>query len=123
MAKFMSGELKGPSRDERNWAIIAHLSALSAVFTGIGMIVGPLVVWLIKRDDGAYIADQAREALNFNITMFIAYVVAALLVVVAVGLLLLPVLAIAHLVLIIIAMVQAGEGREFRYPFALRLIN
>ncbi len=119
----MNVDAGGPSREERNWAIIAHLSALSAIFTGIGMIVGPLVVWLLKRDDGAYIADQAREALNFNITMFIAYIVAALLVIVAIGIVLLPLLAIAHLVMIIIAMVQAGEGRDFRYPFALRLIN
>ncbi|HEY6943099.1 DUF4870 domain-containing protein [Dokdonella sp.] len=118
-----------PSNDDRTWALIGHLSAFSAFITGIGCVVGPLVVWLVKRDTLPFAADQAKEALNFNITALIA---AAALWVVTIGtffigaLLTVPIgllLFVAWFVLTIVAAVKANEGVAYRYPFALRLVK
>ncbi len=119
-----------PSSDERTWALIGHLSSFSAFVTGgIGGVVGPLVVWLIKRDTMSFAADQAKEALNFNITLAIAGCALVLLCIVTFGLGILIawpigiVLAIAWFVLTIIAAIKANEGVAYRYPFTLRLVK
>lgn len=118
------------SNDERTWALLGHLAAFSAFFSaGAGSIVGPLVVWLIKRDTLPFAADQAKEALNFNITVVLA---ALGLWVVTIGTLFLGVvltvplglaLFVAWFVLTILAAIRAQEGVAFRYPFTLRLIK
>jgi uncharacterized Tic20 family protein len=117
------------SSEERTWALIGHLSAFSAFITGIGGIVGPLIVWLIKRDTMPFAADQAKEALNFNISLAIAFAALVLFSIVTLGIGLLiawPVgalLCIAWLVLTIVAAVKANEGVAYRYPFILRLVK
>lgn len=117
-----------PSHEERQWALFAHLAALlgglvTGPFLGLGCILGPLIIWLVKKDSMPFVADQAKEALNFNITVAIAALICGALMWVLIGFLLLPVLGIAWLVLIIIAAIKANEGERYRYPFALRLIN
>ena len=117
------------SSEERTWAMIGHLSAFTAFITGIGCIVGPLVVWLIKRDTLSFAADQAKEALNFNITMAIAFCALVVFTIITFGigvLLAWPVgaiLFVGWIVLTIIAAIKANEGVAYRYPFALRLIK
>ena len=117
------------SSEERTWALIGHLSAFSAFITGIGCIVGPLIVWLVKRDTMPFAADQAKEALNFNITLAIAFCALVLFSIVTFGLGLLiawpigAVLCVAWFVLTIIAAIKANEGVRYRYPFTLRLIK
>lgn len=114
--------------DERTWALIGHLSAFSAFVTGIGCVLGPLVVWLIKRDTLPFAADQAKEALNFNITVLIAAACLWILAIVTLGLglvLAIPlglVLFVAWFVLTLIAAINANNGVRYRYPFTLRLI-
>ncbi len=83
-----------------------HLSALSAFVTGIGYIIGPLVVWLIKKDDYPLVDDQGKEAINFAISMTIYYAVAAVLVLAIVGAILLVALGIFHFIEVIIASVR-----------------
>ena len=118
------GDLLGPDKDERTWAMIAHLSAFATfVLPSFGQIVGPLVVWLVKRDSSAFVADQAKEALNFQITATLAFVAAGILVFVLVGIPLLIVLGLAWLVLTVVAGVRANEGVRYRYPFTLRLVK
>jgi hypothetical protein len=112
-----------PSKEERNWATLAHVSALLAFFTVIGGIIGPLVIWLLRKEDMSFASDQAKEALNFQITVFLAGVVSAILCLVLIGFVLLAILCLADLVLIIIAAVKSSEGVAYRYPFNLRLIN
>jgi uncharacterized Tic20 family protein len=119
-----------PSVEEKQWALFAHLSALTALFTGIGAIVGPLVIWLIKRDTMPFVADQAKEALNFNITVAIAVLVLSalggLLLVVLIGFvffLLAWLVGLAWLVLTIIATIKASNGESYRYPLTLRLVK
>ena len=103
--------------------MFAHLSALSGVVIPFGNIIGPLVIWQIKKDTLPFAADQGKEALNFNITMLIAAFIGFLLTFVLIGLVLLPLIGIAWLVFTILAGIKANEGVAYRYPFALRLIK
>ncbi|HWK75296.1 MAG TPA: DUF4870 domain-containing protein [Povalibacter sp.] len=113
-----------PSAEERNWAVICHLSALAGlVVWGIGIILGPLIVWLVKKDTLPFVSDQGKEALNFQITVFLAGVVCTALVFLLIGVPMLAALAVFDLVFIIIAAVKASEGVQYRYPIALRLIK
>jgi hypothetical protein len=112
-----------PSAEERQWAMFAHLSALVGVIIPLGSIIGPLVIWLIKKDTMPFVNDQGKEALNFNITVGIAAVVCWILCFILIGFLLLAVLAIGWLVFVIIATIKANEGTTYRYPFTLRLVS
>jgi uncharacterized Tic20 family protein len=112
-----------PSAEERQWAMFAHLSALVGVIIPLGSIIGPLVVWLIKKDTMPFVNDQGKEALNFNITVAIAAIVGWILCFILIGFLVLAVLAIGWLVFVIIATIKANEGTTYRYPFTLRLVN
>jgi uncharacterized protein len=116
-----SGEL---SSDEKNMAMIGHLSALVG-FTGIPFanIIAPLIVWQLKKDTMPFAAAQAKEALNFNITVAIAGIVAGLLMFVLIGFVLFPILVIAWLVFTVIAGIAASKGENYRYPFTLRLVS
>ncbi len=111
------------SKEQRNWAMLAHLSGLLAFATIIGGLVGPFVLWLLRKDDMNFAADQAKEALNFQITVFLAGLISAILCLLLIGFLMLTLLAIADVVLIVIATVKASEGVAYRYPFCLRLIT
>lgn len=122
-----SGE---PSAEERQWGLFGHLSSLSGLFTGgVGNIVGPLIIWLVKKDTMAFASDQAKEALNFNITLLIISVVLVLATVFTLGIAIfitLPlgvIIGIAWLVLTIMAAMKANNGEAYRYPFTLRLIK
>ena len=113
-----------PDADQRQWAMIAHLSALLGLVTaGWACFLGPLVIWQLKKDTMPFVADQAKEALNFNITVMIAAAICWVLMFLLIGFLLLPVLAVVWIVFTIIAAVKANEGTTYRYPFALRLIK
>jgi uncharacterized Tic20 family protein len=107
----------GPTRDECNLAMLAHLLG---IFSGF---VGPLVIWLLKKDESGFVADQAREALNFQITMALALVVCIMLKVILIGILLVPVVFVVNFILCIVAAVAASKGKRYRYPFALRLVR
>lgn len=112
-----------PSADEKTWGMFAHLAALAGFIIPFGNIIGPLVVWLIKKDEMPFVDDQGKEALNFQITVLIAVLICIVLMLVLIGFLLLPIVGIAALVMIIIAAIKANEGTAYRYPFALRLIK
>ena len=113
-----------PSAEQRQWAMFGHLSALLGLVTaGWLCFLGPLVIWLVKKDTMPFAADQAKEALNFNITVMIAAAISWILMFVLIGILLLGVLAVAWLVFTIIAAIKANEGVAYRYPFTLRLIK
>ncbi len=107
------------SSEDRTLALLTHLSGII-----LGFIV-PLVLWLVNKDkaDKAFLNDQAKEALNFQITVAIAWVIAVVLSAIAIGFLLYPVIWIINLIFCIIAGMKANEGVAYRYPFALRLIK
>jgi uncharacterized protein len=108
--------------EARTWGMLCHLSALVQI-VGIPSIVGPLVVWLIKKNEMPFVDDQGKEALNFHITVWIAALVLAPTICIGIGIVLLPALGIAALVLAIIAAVRANNGERYRYPWTLRLIK
>ena len=111
-----------PSKESCQMAMFAHLSALVGFLIPFGNLIAPLIIWQMKKDD-PFVDAQGKEAVNFQITVSIAGIVAAILTVVLIGLLLLPVIAIGSLVLVIIAGLKANEGEDYQYPFALRLIK
>lgn len=108
---------------EKTWALIAHLSALAGFIVPFGHIIGPLVVWLIKKDESAFVDDQGKEAINFQISMTLYAVVAAILILVIIGIFLLIGIGILDIVLVIIAAVKANAGEKFRYPLTIRFIR
>ncbi len=112
----------------RDWAMAAHLSALVGLLgNGIGFVLGPLVVWLWKRDDYEFVREQGLEALNFQITMIISVFAAFLLIIsliaAVVGIVLMILTGIFAVVYPIIAATNAKRGVHYRYPFSLRLIK
>ena len=117
------------SAEQRQMALFSHLSSLSGLIIPLGNILGPLILWLVKKDTMPFVEDQAKEALNFNITLGIIGVVLTIITVVTFGIgavLTVPLgilLGIAWLVLTIIAGLKANEGQYYRYPFAFRLIK
>ncbi|ROU07074.1 DUF4870 domain-containing protein [Lysobacter enzymogenes] len=111
------------SQDEKTWGMLAHLSTLVGLIIPLGTILGPLVVWLIKKDTMPFVADQGKEALNFNITVLIAMIVGGILTLVLIGLLVMAVVGIAWLVLTVMAALAANKGEAYRYPFTLRLVK
>lgn len=114
--------------DSRNLGVIAHLSAFAAL-AGVPSFIGPLVVWLLHRDRDAFVADHAREALNFNLSLLLYAGAAVALSIVTIGLGLLVVIptaivaAVAWLVLTVLAAVRAADGDTYRYPLTLRLVH
>jgi uncharacterized Tic20 family protein len=110
-------------REVRRWATICHLSALVGLLgNGIGFLLAPLIVWLIKRNDHPFLDEQGKEAVNFQITMLLAAVVSGLLMLVVIGFFLLPVVLVLMIVFPIIAGLRASEGTHYRYPLTLRFL-
>lgn len=115
---------KMDQKQEKTWGMLCHLSALGVfVFPAFGNIIGPLIVWLIKKDESPFVDDQGKESLNFQISLTIYCLVSSILILVAIGIILLIALGIAFLTLVIIASIKANEGEEFRYPLTIRLIT
>ena len=121
----------GPSAEERQWAMFAHLSSLvgGIVTTGWGCFIGPLVIWMVKKDTMPFVDDQAKEALNFNISVGIIFLALLLMSIMTLGIgliLAIPVwiiVGIGWLVFTIIAAIKANEGVAYRYPLTMRLIK
>ena len=128
-------QTNGLSSEERQWAMFAHLSALvGGILTSgwagsIGTFIGPLIIWLAKKDSMPFVDDQGKEALNFNITVALIFLALAVLSLVTLGIgliIAIPgwiIVGIAWLVFTIIAAIKANEGVAYRYPLTLRLIK
>src|SRR5881398_3295013 len=112
------------SSDVRTWCVLCHASALLGLFFHfLGHILGPLIVWLLKRGDSPEIDAYGKESINFQISMLIYDAVAAILCIVLIGIPILIGLWILNTVLVIIASIQASEGKFYRYPITIRLIK
>lgn len=106
-----------PGKDAKNLAMLAHILGFFTSF------IGPLVIWLMKKEEDRYIEQQSREALNFQITIAIAGVIGFFTSFICIGFIILPVVGIADIVLCIMAAVAASDGKDYRYPFTLRLVK
>lgn len=109
------GQYYQPTPDDRTWAMLAHISPL----VGLGFI-GPLVVWLIYKDKSPFVADQAKEALNFSLAVLVAVLV---LCATCIGVLVAPVVSIGAIVYGIIAAMESNKGVWYRYPYTIRMIS
>lgn len=110
-----------PTADARNKAVLSHLSAF-VMLIGIPSLVGPLAAYLVWKDD-PYVVEQAKEALNFNISIAIYSIVAAFSLFLLVGFVLLPAVLIGWLVLTIVAAMNASNGVNYRYPLTIRFVS
>jgi uncharacterized Tic20 family protein len=123
-----AGWSQQPGQDARTWAMLAHLSALIALIVGF-VFVGPLVVYLVKKDD-PFVRRHAAEALNFNLSVTLYAIVGGfvmvILIIFLVGLLLIPLAiaaGVAWFVLVIVAGVKANNGEDYRYPLTIRFVS
>ena len=108
-----------PSQEERTMALLAHLLAIPIGF------LGPLIIWLVKKDESRFVDDQGKEALNFQITVMLTMVAVSVLAVITCGIgaiLAFPVIVV-DFVFTIMAAVRANEGRCYRYPLCIRMIQ
>ena len=111
-------------KDSRLYGMLCHLLALTMLIgIPLGNILGPLVIWLIKKDMYPFVDDQGKESLNFQISMTIYAIVSGILMFVLIGFLLLPAVIIIDIVLVIIALIQANQGVAYRYPLTIRFFK
>jgi uncharacterized Tic20 family protein len=117
------GEGQGMTQQEKTFGMLCHLLAAAGFVFPFGNILGPLVMWLVKKDEFPFVNSQGKESLNFQISVTIYAICASVLIVVGIGVILLSVLAVFSLVMIIIATIQANNGVGYSYPLCIRLIK
>ncbi len=110
-------EVQAVSKDSSNLAMLCHLLA---ILTGF---VGPLIIWLIKKDSDKFVDDQGKESLNFQLTVVIAFIVCGLLMAVVIGVFLMPVVGVLNLIFCIMGAVSASSGKAYKYPICIRLLK
>ena len=116
--------LTAPATNVRTWCALCHASALLGVFLHFpGHLLAPLIVWLMKRDESPEIDAQGKEAVNFQISMLIYNIVAAVFCLVLIGFVFLAILWVLNAVFVIIAAIQASDGKLYRYPMTIRFIQ
>lgn len=109
-----SNPLTPPTGDEKTLALLAHLITFVSTF------LGPLIIYLVKKDESDFVSDHAKESLNFQITVAL---VCLILFISIIGILLLWAVGIIAVILVIVATIRASEGKVYRYPFCLRIIK
>lgn len=105
------------SKDATNMAMLCHILAIFTSF------LGPLIIWLIKKDESPFVDHHGKEALNFQLTVLIAWVASGLSMFVCIGFLLVPVVGIVDLIFCILAAVKASRGEEYLYPLNIRFVK
>jgi len=105
------------NKDARNMAMLCYILA---IFTGF---IGPLIIWLLKKNEQPFVDDQGKEVLNWAITVFLAFMVCFVLMFIVIGVFLMPIVLIANLVFLILGALKAKDGIRYRFPFAIRLIK
>ncbi len=106
-----------PTQDEKMLALLSHVLTLVAGF------LAPLIIYLVKKEESKFVADHAKESLNFQISVFIYCLISFVLMLVLIGVLLLIFIGFIALILVIVATIKASEGKMYRYPFTIRLIS
>jgi uncharacterized Tic20 family protein len=112
------------ANQERTWGLFCHLSAFALfIFPAFGNVLGPLIIWLIKKDESPYVDKQGKESLNFQISFSIYAFISGILAIIVIGFFLLLALGVAWVVLIIVATLKASNREEFAYPLSIRFIR
>lgn len=117
-------EATPPADNSNTMGMLCHLLALCGLIgVPFGNVLGPLVMWLIKREEIPFVDECGKEAVNFQISMTIYTIIAGLSALLVIGFVLLPAVLIVNLVLTIIASIRASEGTNYEYPFSIRFIR
>jgi uncharacterized Tic20 family protein len=117
---------KEPNKNARMWAMFCHLGGvcgLLPIAPVIGSIIAPLIIWQIKKGDFGFVAKHGKEAVNFQLSILVYAMVAAVLCVGCVGVVLLPAVYIFDLIFLLIAATRANDGRHYRYPLSIQFIK
>lgn len=104
----------GTTDDDRLWAMLAHLAGF------IFAIFGPLIIWMVKKDQSEFVVDQAKEALNFQLTVMIVQLILAATFV---GICLMPFILIGQIIYSVLGGLEANKGVRYRYPYTFRMIS
>lgn len=118
-----SSDIAPKTDNEKTLGLVCHLLSLSTFIIPFGNIIGPLIVWLMKKAESPYLDAHGKEVLNFNISWLIYGLIAALSFLVLIGIILVPVVAVAWVILVIIGSIKASEGKLYRYPLTIRFIS
>ena len=110
-------------KDARTWGMLCHLAALAGYVIPFGNIIGPLIVWQVKKDSHPYVDTQGKAALNFQISLTIYAIIAAMLIFAVIGIVLLPLVGLFGIIMVIIASVKANNGEGFSYPLSITFIH
>lgn len=111
------------SKDERMWAMFTHISAFAFFVIPFGNILGPLVIWMIKKESYPFVDEQGKEALNFQISITIYTFVSIILIILIIGIPILIALFLLDFILVVIAAVKANDGFHYRYPLTIQFLK
>ena len=119
---------KETNKDARMWGMICHLAALAGIVVPvIGCIIGPLIIWQIKKEEFPFVDKQGKEAVNFQISMSLYLLVSAILWIplsfICIGVVIPVAISIIDLIFLLIAAVKANDGEHYRYPLSIRFIK
>ena len=112
------------TKQANNWGMLCHLTSLS-MYIGIplGNIIGPLIIWLIKKEEFPFVDEQGKESMNFQISLMIYGIISGILCFIVIGFILLGALVIFDIVMVIMAAIKTSEGKPFLYPLTIRMIK
>jgi uncharacterized protein len=116
-------EVRQLSESERNWAMLCHLSAFASFFFPFGGIIGPLICWLSRKDESAWVDENGKAAMNFNLSILLYSVLCIPLCFILIGFVIIGFLVTLKVVCIIIASVKGSKGEKFKYPLAIPFIQ
>jgi len=129
MINFKSQKHKNMERivtdpQEKQWGMFTHLAALATFILPVaGNIIGPLIIYIVKKDEFEFVNDQGKEVLNFQITWSIIFTISFILIFVGIGVLMLIGFGIAWLVLVIVGSVAASNGQAYKYPLTIKFLQ
>jgi uncharacterized Tic20 family protein len=110
-------------KEECQWAMFAHIGTFCSIFVPLGNFIAPIVIWQMKKHESEFVVDQAKESLNFQITLFIYFLISIFLCFIVIGFFLIFALVIFGLIMVIVGGIRANEGEYYRYPMCIRLIS
>lgn len=110
-------------KDERMWGMLCHLSAFSGFIIPFGNIIGPLIIYSLKKDEYAFVADQGKESMNFQISILIYIIISAISILFIVGIFFLMIVPLLALIFTVVASVRANDGEYYRYPLCIQFIK
>lgn len=122
-AQIVEDSAAPSSGGDHTMGMLCHLLSFCGYIFPFGNVIGPLIIWVIKKDEDAFVDATGKEVLNFQISMSIYALICTLLIMVFIGIILLPIVIIANIIYTIIAAIKANEGHIYEYPFSIKFFK